>query len=134
VPDFARCLRSPRRQSACGQCITTMLEHGERPSQVHAAKRFFRRLHNRAENSHRPTRRRERPMQRFKTPRQPRTFSAPTRSSMATSIRAETDLQPMPIVRPGPTLSRLGSRRPLPDTQLDCRGTTILGSALSTRS
>jgi DDE domain len=64
----------------------------------------------------------------------PKTFSPPTRSSMATSIRADTDLRPMPIVRSGPTLSRPGSRRPLPDTQLDRRCTTILGSALPARS
>ena len=54
---------------------------------------------NRAENSHRPPRRRERQMQRFKSPEQARTFSPPTRSPMATSIRADTDLQPTPILR-----------------------------------
>ena len=36
------------------------------------------RANNRAENSHQPTRRRERKMQRFKRPAQPRSSSQPT--------------------------------------------------------
>jgi putative transposase len=38
--------------------------------------RRHKRLNNRAENSHRPTRRRERPMQRFKSPEQAQHFLA----------------------------------------------------------
>jgi putative transposase len=53
------------------------------PDVEHRQSRY---LNNRAENSHRPTRRRERQMQRFKSPEQAQTSAHP--SSMATSIRA----------------------------------------------
>jgi putative transposase len=45
-------------------------------------------LNNRAENSHRLTRRRERQMQRFQSPEQAQGFLSATHSSMITSIRA----------------------------------------------
>ena len=54
---------------------------------------------NRAENSRRPTRRREWQKQRFKSPEQAQDFRSATRSSMATSIRADTDLQPVRAIR-----------------------------------
>ena len=101
------------------------------PGVEHRQSRY---LNNRAENSHRPTRRRERQMQRFKSSGQAQNFLSAHSFIYGHFIRADTDSQPMPIVRSGPTPSRPGSRRPLPDTQLDCRGTTILGSALPTRS
>jgi putative transposase len=55
------------------------------PGVEHRQSRY---LNNRAENSHRPTRRRERQMQRFKSSRQAQDSSPPTRSSTVTSVHA----------------------------------------------
>lgn len=54
------------------------------PDVEHRKSRY---LNNRAENSHRPTRRRERQMQRFKSTRQAQRLCQPTPSSMAISVR-----------------------------------------------
>ena len=61
------------------------------PGVEHRRSRY---LNNRAENSHRPTRRRERQMQRFKSSGQAQNVISAARSSMPTSIRADTALQP----------------------------------------
>jgi putative transposase len=55
------------------------------PDVEHPRSRY---LNNRAENSHRPTRGRERQMQRFKSSRQAQDFFLPMPSSMVTSIHA----------------------------------------------
>src|ERR1700744_5567144 len=58
--------------------------------------RKSRYLNNQAENSHRPTRRQERQMQRFKSSRHAQEFlSLPTPSFTVTSIPADTNLQPL---------------------------------------
>ena len=98
-----------------------------------AAKRFFRRLlkglhvehrkgrylNNRAENSHRPTRRRERQMQRFNRHHRRSASCRPTLSSMATSIRDVTGPQPGTSGSRMPWPSRSGPRRRAPKTQLN---------------
>ena len=53
------------------------------PDVEHRKSRY---LNNRAENSHRPTRRRERQMQRFKSARQAQRFLSAHASSMATFV------------------------------------------------
>ena len=67
--------------------------------------RRHKRLNNRAENSHRPVRKRERAMQRFKSPEQAERFlemfSAVCNHSPSTSCRnsTDTDLRPRPLRR-----------------------------------
>ena len=78
------------------------------PNVEHRQSRY---LNNRAENSHRPTRRRERQMQRFKSPCRHRTSSSLTRSSTVTSIHADTASRPKPTARSGRQRSLSGGRR-----------------------
>jgi hypothetical protein len=78
------------------------------PDVEHRQSRY---LNNRAENSHRPTRRRERQMQRFKSLNKPTTSSPPTHSSTVTFIPADIDLQRIPIARSGRTPSKSGTTR-----------------------
>jgi putative transposase len=59
------------------------------PGVEHRQSRY---LNNRAENSHRPTRRRERQMQRFKSLNKRKTSSPLIPSSTVTSIHVDTNL------------------------------------------
>src|SRR4029077_17559847 len=59
------------------------------PGVEHRQSRY---LNNRAENSHRPTRRRERQMQRFKSSEQAQNFPSAHSFSAATSIHVDIDL------------------------------------------
>jgi hypothetical protein len=68
------------------------------PSVKHRTSRY---LNNRAENSHRPTRRREGQMQRFKSPGQARDSSRRTPSSTAISGHGVTASAPAIIAAPG---------------------------------
>jgi transposase-like protein len=77
--------------------------------------RQSRYLNNRAENSHRPTRRRERQMQRFKSSRQAQDFFQLTHSSTITSIPAAIVLPPVPTEQSGPTNLESGTRRHVPN-------------------
>jgi putative transposase len=67
------------------------------PAIEHRQSRY---LNNRAENSHRPIRRRERQMQRFTN--EPRASSPHTPLFTVTFIPAATDLQPLPCLPPNP--------------------------------
>jgi transposase-like protein len=93
------------------------------PGVEHRESRY---LNNRAENSHRRTRRRERQMQRFKSSGQAQNFLSANSFIYGHFHPRRHRLAAKPVMRSGPTLSRPGSRRPLPDTQLDCRNATIL--------
>jgi hypothetical protein len=73
-------------------------------------------LNNRAENSHRPTRRRERQMKRFKSPRQAQRFLSAATTSPPASIELQGDVR----ARFGPISAGL----PLP---LERRATIALG-------
>jgi transposase-like protein len=86
------------------------------PDVEHRQSRY---LNNRAENSHRPTRRRERQMQRFKSPRRLRTSSALMLSSMAISTHAAICSQQTPSERSGAKRSTPGTRKPAPVLQHD---------------
>ena len=88
------------------------------PDVEHRQSRY---LNNRAENSHRPTRRRERHVQRFKSPDQAQHFLSLTHSSMATSIHDDTKCQPPSTARSGLRHSTSGSRRRVPSTRHDRR-------------
>ena len=77
--------------------------------------RQSRYLNNRAENSLRPTRRRERQMQRFKSSRQAQIFFQLTHSSTITSIPAAIVLPPVPTEQSGPTNLEFGTRRRVPN-------------------
>jgi hypothetical protein len=72
VHRLARKRHGSRRHQPLQRQLLPGIEHGQ-----------SRYLNNRAENSHRPTRRRERQVQRFKSPRQD---SAPSRSFLRESI------------------------------------------------
>jgi transposase-like protein len=74
--------------------------------------RTGRYLNNRAENSHRPTRRRERQMQRFKSPGQAQRFLW-VRPAFAPGLRGDPDLF-HPIVAQGrrPDIAEVVSRTP----------------------
>ena len=78
------------------------------PGVEHRQSRY---LNNRAENSHRPTRRRERRCNGLNRPSRPRASSLLTQSFMATSIHAENSWQPPPTAQSGPRHSMSGSRR-----------------------
>ncbi len=78
-------------------------------------------LNNRAENSHRPTRRRERQMQRFKSPDQVNDFSPRMHSSTVISIYDDTYWRPRHIARSGPRHSVSGSRTRVFETQHDAQ-------------
>jgi putative transposase len=65
------------------------------PGVEHRQSRY---LNNRAEVSHQPTRRRERQMQRFKSPRQAKRFYPPTAGSITTFSSAAIVLPPTNIV------------------------------------
>src|ERR1700678_414577 len=77
------------------------------PGAEHRQSRY---LNNRAENSHRPTRRRERQMQRFKSPEQAQDFL---------STHAAICWQLTHIVRSGLWLLMSGATRHAPDTRHD---------------
>ena len=93
------------------------------PGVEHRQSRY---LNNRAENSHRPTRRRERQMQRFKSSEQAQTSSPPTHSSTVTFIPADIDLKRIPIARSGRTLSKSGTMRRAFNTHEDRHSPTPL--------
>ncbi|MCW2242386.1 transposase-like protein [Azospirillum canadense] len=72
-------------------------------------------LNNRAENSHQPTRRRERQMKRFKSPRQVQRFLGPSMiPSITFSTSAATISPPANSAPPALRPSRLGPRSPTP--------------------
>ena len=73
--------------------------------------RQSRYLNNPAEDLHRPARRRERQMQRFKSPEHARTSFPLTHLSLATFIHTATDSPPTLITRCGLRLSTFGNRR-----------------------
>jgi hypothetical protein len=75
---------------------------------------------SRAENLHRPTRRREHQMQRFSLSR-PTTSSPRMHSSAVISIHYDTSWRPRHIARSGPRHSMFGSRTPLSETQHDAQ-------------
>jgi len=64
-------------------------------------------LNNRAENSHQPTRERERRMRRFKGPGHAQRFSPPTARAPATSAHAATASPPKPIANTATSASAL---------------------------
>ena len=70
--------------------------------------RQHRYLNNRAENSHQPTRQRERRMQRFKSPATPSGSSLPMVPSRSTSVHAVIDSPRPPTVKRWGTDSRAG--------------------------
>jgi hypothetical protein len=76
------------------------------------------RYNNRVENSHRPTRRRERQMQRFKSSEQARRFSPLMHSYTATSIHVDTKWQPRPTARSGLMHSTTGGGRHVPGDEM----------------
>src|SRR6476620_7726776 len=78
------------------------------PGVAHRQSRY---LNNRAENSHRPTRRRERQMQRFKSPHQAQHFLTAHAFIHGHSIHADISWQLMHIVRSGPRHLMPGIRR-----------------------
>ena len=69
-------------------------------------------LNNRAENSHQPTRRRERQMKRFKSPARPNASSPPMTGSTISSTSAAITSLPPSIEPPGPKPFRPGPRSP----------------------
>ena len=69
-------------------------------------------LNNRAENSHQPTRRRERQMKRFKSAGQTRASYLPMTGSTTSSTSAATKCLPPSIEPPGPRPFRFGPRSP----------------------
>jgi transposase-like protein len=101
------------------------------PNVEHRQSRY---LNNRAEKSHRPTRRRERQMQRFKSPKQARTSSPHTHSSTATSIHADTEWRLQPTARSAPRRSMSGGRTRAPSARHDMRCLNVLRSTQSTPS
>ena len=101
------------------------------PTVEHRQSRY---LNNRAENSHRPTRPRERQMQRFKSSHQAQNFLSSHASSTVTSIRVDIYLQPVPIARSVRTRSRSGTRRHVPSASHDRPSLTFLGPTLPVRS
>src|SRR5271165_572051 len=101
------------------------------PDVEHRQSRY---LNNRAENSHRPTQRRERQMNGSNRPSRPRTSSPLTRSSMVTFIHAGISWQPMHIVQADPRHLMFGNGRRAPNTRRDARGGTVLGSSRSAQS
>jgi putative transposase len=96
--------------------------------------RQSRYLNNRAENSHRPTRRRERQMRRFKSPEQAQDFLSAHAFAMATSTHAAICWQLTHIVRSGLWLLMSGTTRHAPDTRHDTHRRAVLGSSSSVRS
>jgi transposase-like protein len=96
--------------------------------------RQSRYLNNRAVNSHRPTRRRERQMQRFKSPEQAQDFLSAHAFIMATSTHAAICWQLTHIVCSGLWLLRSGTTRHAPDTRHDAHRRAVLGSSSSVRS
>jgi hypothetical protein len=85
-----------------------------------AASRY---LNNRAENSHRPTRRRERQMQRFKSSRHAQDFLS---AHSFTSVPAAIYCQPLPIARSGRTPSMSGGRKRAFERPHNWHGSTTL--------
>jgi putative transposase len=67
-------------------------------------------LNNRAENSHQPTRRRERQMKQFKLPARRSASSQPTIKSTTSSVSAAITSRPPSIEPPGPKHSRSGPK------------------------
>ena len=102
------------------------------PGVEHRQSRY---LNNLAENSHRPTRRRERQMQRFKSSEQAQDFHSahsfiyghfhPSRHQLVAHAYR--------VIRSGRTLSKSDSRRYAPYAQHDRRGWTTFGSMLPRR-
>ena len=84
------------------------------PGVEHRQSRY---LNNRAENSHRPTRRRERQMQRFKSSRHAQDFLSAHSFITATSVRAAIDWQLLPIARSARRPSMSGTRKRVPARQ-----------------
>ena len=102
------------------------------PGVEHRQSRY---LNNRAENSHRPTRRRERQMQRFKSSRT--SPGLPLRSrhlSMAISVPAVIDLPPPSIVSSAPKHSTPGNWILVPSGQHNQRKRTPAGSMRPVRT
>jgi putative transposase len=89
------------------------------PAIEHRQSRY---LNNRAENSHRPTRRRERQCNGSSRPGKPKTSSPPTHSSTVTFIPAGIDLQRIPIARSGRTPLMSGIRKRAAKTQRNRHG------------
>ena len=81
------------------------------PSAEHRQSHY---LNNRAENLHRPTRRREHQMQRFKSPPKAQRFLSRMRSSTDTSIHDAIEWRPTATGPRVPWHSRFGSRRRVP--------------------
>ena len=81
------------------------------PGVEHRQSRY---LNNRAENSHRPTRRRERQMQRFKSSPQARAFCRRMHSSMDTSTHDAIEWRPTATGHRVPRHSKFGNRRRVP--------------------
>jgi transposase-like protein len=78
------------------------------PDVEHRQSRY---LNNRAENSHRPTRRRERQMRRFKSPRQAQEFLFAHSFIYATFVHGAIAWRPAVIAQRGQERSTCGSRR-----------------------
>ncbi|HUD60618.1 MAG TPA: IS6 family transposase, partial [Acetobacteraceae bacterium] len=93
--------------------------------------RQSRYLNNRAENSHRPTRRRERQMQRCKSPEQAQDLLS-AHAFIHGHFHPRRHLTH--IVRSGLWLLRSGTTRHAPDTRHDALRRAVLGSISSVRS
>jgi putative transposase len=85
-------------------------EAGKREMLPNVEHRQHRYLNNRAENSHQPTRQRERCRPGFKSPGTPSGFSPHTVPSPHTSARGGTGSRPQPIARRCASDSRSGGR------------------------
>jgi hypothetical protein len=81
--------------------------------------RRHKRLNNRAENSHLPTRKRERILQRFKSVEHAQRFLVHSALSATTSVHADTDLPPPPTDRPAPTGTPFGRTSPWAESAAD---------------
>jgi putative transposase len=96
------------------------------PDVEHRQNRY---LNNRAENSHRPTRRRERQMQRFKSPEQAQHFL-----SAHAFIHVDISWQPTHIGRSGLWHLVSGTTRRIDDVRHDACGGAVLASGSSVQS
>ena len=101
------------------------------PGVEHRQSRY---LNNRAENSHRPTRRRERICNGSNRPNKLKTFSPLTHSSMAIFIHVGTNFPQPPIARSAPRHLIPGSKILVPDGQHDLAKLTSIVPARSART
>jgi transposase-like protein len=88
------------------------------PKVEHRQSRY---LNNRAENSHRPTRRRERQMQRFKSPEQANAFLSAHAFISVISVHDDTYWRRRHIARSGPRHSMSGSKTRVSETKHDAQ-------------